>query len=287
MNPGNDDKGNQSCSSTSTTITSTTTTSTTTTQNTILWWPSEVEYIPFSQEEAMVRIMFERNGKKERGMMKDKPPFLLRKFKAAMRSHAPSMNLPQLLSLRRHHIKLLNPSRSTMAQLGLGRVDDINESARIFEGAVGTFLRKSCIKFCTEKEQVEQAKTENRPLFATPDFLLPEPVTLRIPSRKSNNDVVFEEFTIRWVEAKMYYGASTIPGGSSGAVGTVLPTARKYVDSYGPGALIFMMGCGDRLASDLAGIGVVVLDCNGTVSLKDVHAHQRTWCGNEKGHILP
>ena len=95
--------------------------------------------------------------------------------------------------------------------------------------------------------------------------------------------------TINWIEAKMYYGASSIPHGSRGAVGTVLATGSKYVDAYGPGAFLFMMGCGDRLASDLAKIGVAVLDCNnnGQISLNDVRAHQRTWCGNDKGHILP
>ena len=94
---------------------------------------------------------------------------------------------------------------------------------------------------------------------------------------------------IHWIEAKMYYGASTIPRGKqNGAVGTVMETAQKYVKHFGEGAIVFMMGCGDKLATELNEVGVSVLDCSGnTVSLTKVHDHQRTWCANKKGHILP
>ena len=88
----------------------------------------------------------------------------------------------------------------------------------------------------------------------------------------------------------MYYGASSIPPGRrNGAVGTVTETAQKYADAFGEGAVVFMMGCGDRLAAQLGEIGVSVLDCSGndTVSLQRVRAHQRTWCANKDGHILP
>jgi len=67
-----------------------------------------------------------------------------------------------------------------------------------------------------------------------------------------------------------------------------LKTARKYVNVYGPGAMVFMQGCGDRLASELAQIGVIVLDCSGRmVQLDAVEEHQRTWCGDRNGNILP
>ena len=99
---------------------------------------------------------------------------------------------------------------------------------------------------------------------------------------------MLEERTIHWIEAKMFYGASSIPHGSKGAVGTVLARAQKYVDNFGEGAIIFMMGCGDKLAAELNDIGVSVLDCSGnTVSLDSVHDHQRMWCADEKGRILP
>jgi len=257
----------------------------------ILVWVSPLGYIPLWQEENMVEFMFKRNGKKERGMMKGKPNFLLTKYKKVMRELAPGgMSLPQVLSLRRHHIKLLNPSKN-MTQLGLGSFDVIRESARIFEVAVEEFLKKSLIDYLTEDDQQRKAKEDGAGLTATPDFLLPKPVLLRkVRKKKADGENILppEDRTIRWIEVKMFYGASSIPHGGSGAVGSILSQAQKYVDKFGEGALLFMMGCGQQLAADLNKIGVSVLDCDGdTVSLDKVHDHQRTWCANEKGHILP
>jgi hypothetical protein len=182
-----------------------------------------------------------------------------------------------------------------MTQLGLGQKDDIDESARLFECAIEAFLKKSTIDFLTEKDQKEKAKSENKILTATPDFVLPKPILLRKIRRKrprkgqsNKKHHVLEERTIHWIEAKMYYGASSIPHGSKGAVGCVLERTQKYVAKFGEGAILFMMGCGDKLAAEMNAIGVSVLDCSGnTISLDPVHDHQRTWCANEKGQILP
>ena len=260
----------------------------------VLEWSSPNEYVPLSEEESIVEFMFQRNGKQERGMLKDKPSFLVSKYRKAMQQRAPSMTFPQVLSLRRHHIKLFNPWKD-MTRLGLGQVKDINASANLFECAVEDFLTKSSIDFRTEEDQKKAAKEKNQILRATPDFVLPQPILLRKVQDKARKKgksnekkTVIEERTIHWIEAKMYYGASTIPHGSRGAVGTVLKKAKSYVDTFGEGAFLFMMGCGDKLAAELNAIGVSVLDCSGnTVSLDRVHDHQKTWCANEKGQILP
>jgi len=243
----------------------------------------------------MVQTLFKRNGKRERGMLKGVPSFVVSNYRRAMEKQAPSMNFPQVLSLRRHHIKLFSPLKN-MSQLGLGKKHDINESARLFECAVEALLEKSCIEFLTEKDQKNEANKEKKILKATPDFVLPKPILLRkTQCRKSKKGKsnkkhhhVLEERTIHWIEVKMYYGASSIPHGSKGAVGSVLATAQKYVDNFGEGAIVFMMGCGEKLAAEMNDIGVSVLDCSGnTVSLDQVHDHQRTWCANENGQILP
>eukprot|EP00531_Pseudo-nitzschia_arenysensis_P000060 CAMPEP_0116121444 /NCGR_PEP_ID=MMETSP0329-20121206/3700_1 /TAXON_ID=697910 /ORGANISM="Pseudo-nitzschia arenysensis, Strain B593" /LENGTH=405 /DNA_ID=CAMNT_0003615257 /DNA_START=132 /DNA_END=1349 /DNA_ORIENTATION=+ len=259
----------------------------------ILEWDSPKGYVPLVEEEAIVKFMFDRNGKRERGMLKGKPSFVVSKFKKAMHQCAPSMTFPQVLSLRRHHIKLFNPYLD-MTKLGLGKLNDINASARQFELAIESFLKKSSIEFRTEKDQQEEAKKLNQTLRATPDFLLPKPILLRKTQRKDGKGKankmhrILEERRIHWIEAKMYYGASSIPHGSKGAVGSVLKKAQMYVETFGEGAMLFMMGCGDKLAAELKDIGVTVLDCFGnTVSLDRVHDHQRTWCANEKGQILP
>jgi hypothetical protein len=97
------------------------------------------------------------------------------------------------------------------------------------------------------------------------------------------------EFVVGWVEAKMFYGASTIPQDGGSAVGCLAKTARKYVRAYGPGAMVFAYGCGDRLARELEDLGVLALDCgcSDAVDLAPVEGHQRTWCANPDGEILP
>jgi hypothetical protein len=100
---------------------------------------------------------------------------------------------------------------------------------------------------------------------------------------------VYEESRVCWLEAKMFYGASTIPLDGKSAVGSLLRTAEKYVRFFGPGAMIFMHGCGEELAGRLSVAGVLVLDCSSKdmVALEPVREHQRTWCANDNGEILP
>lgn len=85
----------------------------------------------------------------------------------------------------------------------------------------------------------------------------------------------------------MFYGASSIKMGANSAVGNLLNTARKYVRAYGPGAMIFSFGFGEGLAATLEAEGVLCLDCSGMVDLGPVEAHQRTWCADRQGTILP
>ena len=367
----------------------------------ILYWESPVDYIPIQEEERMVHIMMERNGAKERGMMKDKPSFVYQKFVSSLHQYAPTMTLSQVFSLRRHHIKLSNPYGS-MAQLRLGQEQDIRVSAQLFEDCIEEYIQNSIapsVQYLTESDQrrirrnsssssrrrgnnndnnynnkvttttettVSTAATTNdighqqqqfKRFGATPDFVFPakEGIILRKiryhkqknrkknnPNKNNNNGGnnsdgnnntnnsntnttcntdnttkntkktntnyrILEERTIYWIEAKMYYGASTIPpGNKNGACGSLLQTATKYVHQFGPGAFVFMMGCGDKLAHELNSIGCSVLDCSmhssgttattannsnnsvgGGICLDKVHKHQQTWCGNKKGQILP
>lgn len=294
--------------------------------NMVLYWDSPSDFVPLAQEQIMVDLILERHGKSERGMLKDKPPHVVSKFQRLLAQKAPAMTMAQFASLRRHHIKRLNFFK-TMPALRLGEEQDSRESARLFEVAVETFLRREQILFWSEPEQTRMAAQQNRPLVGTPDFLLRGPVLLkktrRVTSRSSSGGVggsggrgsgrrgggsgntasssssstpetttivVLEERVIHWIEVKMFYGASTIPPGKrGGAVGTILEKAQKYVTNFGPGALVFMMGCGDQLAQQLAVTGVTVLDCSSTqdFSLEIVHQHQRTWCANKEGRILP
>jgi hypothetical protein len=52
-----------------------------------------------------------------------------------------------------------------------------------------------------------------------------------------------------------------------------------------------MMGCGEGLAIDLQQVGVTALTIDhvgaSSINLGPIHEHQRTWCSNEMGEILP
>lgn len=91
------------------------------------------------------------------------------------------------------------------------------------------------------------------------------------------------------IEVKMFYGASTIAQDNRSAVGCLMQTARKYVKLHGPGAMVFIYGCGDQLAMELNNEGVMVLDCSSkdTVQLDGVDAHMRTYCSDSNGRIMP
>lgn len=100
----------------------------------------------------------------------------------------------------------------------------------------------------------------------------------------------------------MFYGASTIEHDGKSAVGSIIEKCRRYVDLYGEGAVMFLYGCGDKLARDLAEIRVSVMDSGGAIttttttgnsstsrnrlSLHAMEEHQRSWCGDKYGNIL-
>jgi hypothetical protein len=286
-----------------------------------LWWYSPARPTTLAQENAILPKLL-RFHQKERGMIKSQPAWRVNDIIHACRHDISVRNMPldQALSLRRHHMKRLNPTKR-MPALGLGQEDDIRESARLFEVAVADCLRRHDVAFYSEldqkrhykqqQQQQQQHDTRDPPLPATPDFLLKHQVILTkyyYSNRNSKNNkriVIDEPRPINWLEAKMFYGACSIPEDNVSAVGRILPTARKYVKYFGPGAFVFMQGCGADLVRDLRAVGVVALDCcssssssigaggrqNNTnsmmVNLTAVLAHQQTWCADAHGNILP
>lgn len=228
------------------------------------------------------------------------------------------INLIQALSLRRHHLKLLNP-RLSMSALRLGNENDVRDAALIFEQCVEIYLKSQGVEFWTEEDQrkmfeksrdaqieamglnaVEARKKLGHRLFKqppTPDFMMKDNHCIVLSYTDSESDIehasdlkscsIFSDNSnaIHWIEAKMFYGASSIPAATSNAVGCILPKARDYVAHYGTGAIVFMYGCGEELARQLAEIGVVALDGRG-LDIQRVVEHQRGWCGDSMGNIL-
>lgn len=220
------------------------------------------------------------------------------------------MTLLQSLSLRRHHLKLQNPKLS-MPALRLGSDDDIKEAARLFECCVGVYLRTHNIPFITEDEQKTRFTRSITPDMKrsgivkqppTPDFMIMvgHSVVLSYTNNINNTysgtkRIIGSDeksvsssscpIAIHWIEVKMFYGASTIPSGTSNAVGCILPKVKQYVSLYGTGAIVFMYGCGLTLAEQLLNAGVVALDGR-CLDLDSVERHQKRWCADSWGNIL-
>jgi len=281
---------------------------------TILPWPNpQSHYIPVEEEERLLPVLIHW-GRSERGMLKDHPPFRLQKIQnmldrcpgkgnhsnssdqpSSTASNTQRMSLVQSLSLRRHHLKLLNPNLS-MSTLRLGREEDIRDAAREFELCVEAYLRSHRVHFLTEHAQKSMflesvngdlATSRNVKQPPSPDFMIKKghSVTLSFSSGCQNSTEVSCPISINWIEVKMFYGANSIPCGTPNAVGCILPKVQKYVSLYGTGAIVFMYGCGSRLAEQLLDGGVVALDGR-CLDLKRVENHQKKWCADSWGNIL-
>ena len=288
---------------------------------TILPWPHPFShYIPIEEEERLLPTLIQR-GRKERGMMKDQPESRLQQLRQMLENQR--ISLVQSLSLRRTHIKLLN-SRSRMPELRLGSEDNINDAAAIFERSVTSYLRRHNVEFWTERDQqrIHVMKDRYAKQPPTPDFRMKDGHVVVLDlvhdvggddlnnhdgsmttfsstsnnhgmstssTTNSNTDISSNTRTIitniHWIEAKMFYGASTIPHGTPNAVGTILSKVKQYVALYGHGALVFMYGCGDQLAQQLLDVGVLALDGR-CLDLNEVERHQKRWCSNARGVIL-
>lgn len=238
---------------------------------TILPW-TRSQCVPVLAEEMILPLLI-KHGSNEKGMMCKQPYHRVKKIRDACREHG--IRLEQALSLRRTHIMNLNPCKRHL--LNLGTFEDIRASAMIFEDIVKKYLMRHRLSFWTEDEQKKNVP-QGTLCGPTPDFLFHRPVQLQISQNLTR--------PIFWIEAKMFYGASTIPHGSNNAVGKVLEIARKYRDAFGPGAVVFSFGCGERMKVDLETEGIFALDSR-VLDLRRMYEHQRKWCADRNGAILP
>jgi hypothetical protein len=222
----------------------------------VLSWESRLDYVPFVSEKEMIDIVF--FNRKERGTLGHQSDERIKRIKEKCK--ALGMAFHQASSLRSHHMLRVNRFSNAREAIGLGTEAVTRKAATIFEECVAAFLDEQQIPHMNEAEQKSV-----QPGGSTPDCLLRETVDL-----KWKNE---EPCEINWVECKMFYGASTIPLDGKSAVGKLLMTASKYVDKFGPGAIVFCGGCGDQVAFKLKEVGVIALDAD-AVDLSRLDAYR-------------
>jgi len=169
-------------------------------QHKVLWWHSPVPPIRIETESALEPVLVPFK-KKERGMFREQPEHRAQKLQRVCHKHHVTMKTA--LSLRRHYMKRYNPGLR-MSQLRLGKEEDINQSARLFEEAVQTFLERQRVEFYAEqhqKEFIRQHKRPDQPYPPTPDFILRKPLriktyTIRRESKNNRDRRVIKERSV-------------------------------------------------------------------------------------------
>ncbi len=98
-----------------------------------------------------------------------------------------------------------------------------------FEKDIENILIKNGVKFKTQDDLVEeQMKTHGKPIN-TPDFLI-------------ESDLYINGSKVNWIDAKNFYGAN-IPFVKD----KIKKQTRKYLDTWGPGCIIFKLGFNEKL----------------------------------------
>jgi len=247
-------------------------------------WQNRYPVVPFDSESAMIPILIPYS-ERERGMVKHHPRKRLENIVLHCMQH--DIELAQALSLRRLHIIHLNSHIKDMSQLGLGKNSDILYTSNLFKSSVSKYLKLCDVSFRTREDHQRESFQMGEVMPPTPEFLLTSPVRFIAHHPVTEDSGFGEHGQTCWIETKMMYGASTIPDGSDSAVGTILSTAKKYIETYGPGAYVFAYGCGSKLKSKLKNLGISVLDSN-PLDLTRMENYQKGWCGKgDTGTILP
>jgi len=166
-----------------------------------------------------------------------------------------------------------------------------------------TVKTDSTIHGDTDNNNIETTDTniQSQRILLTPDFIFNPPIKLcKHYSKHGTHHQDHQHSThlhhhhhnqhttshiIHWLEAKMFYGASTIPQGTNNAVGEIIEKVTKYMNHFGPGAIVFAYGCGEELKREIENRNIQVLDSY-PLDLSHLHDYQKTWCCNDQGEVL-
>ena len=114
-----------------------------------------------------------------------------------------------------------------------------SEQSILFENIIASeFLVKNNIEFKTQEELTQEQIIKYGKAINTPDFLI-------------TSELIINSKKINWIDAKNFYGSNI-----DFIVSKVKKQIKKYLDTYGPGCLIFNHGFNSKLAFN----DVLILD---------------------------
>ena len=107
--------------------------------------------------------------------------------------------------------------------------DEILTKSNEFEDKIANILTKLNIKYKTQSDLAAEQIAESNKATNTPDFLILD-------------DLYINRIKINWIDAKNFYGSK-----SKFMIKKIKAQSKKYIDTFGSGAIIFNLGFNSEL----------------------------------------
>jgi hypothetical protein len=110
--------------------------------------------------------------------------------------------------------------------------DEMHKESMLFEKDIEKLLIKNNIKYKTQDTLSNEQIKKYGKSICTPDFLI-------------LSQLVINGIDIKWIDAKNFYGSN-----NRFVINSIKKQTEKYIKSYGSGAVIFKLGCNEKLLFD-------------------------------------
>jgi len=191
-----------------------------------LAWPATLP-VPTQRQEEAVRPALLRGTRRQWVRYEPVRSVELSRSRLAEIAAAASangMHLQQALSLRTVLLKDAAPWRYHGTEAGS------LEAADALEAAVARLLEACGVRFVTQAQQQARLAGVGAQGVPTPDFLLEE------------HPVVINGHACYWIEVKNNYGCGATDVRAWAAPRKAVPQAVRYMNAFGPGAVLFISG---------------------------------------------
>jgi hypothetical protein len=121
--------------------------------------------------------------------------------------------------------------------------NDQSEQSILFEKHIEDILIKNSVDYKTQTQLTNEQVIKYGKAINTPDFLI-------------NSELIINSKKINWIDAKNFYGCNI-----NFMVSKINKQIKKYLDSYGPGCIIFNHGFNSKLSFN----NVLLLDYDSLV----------------------